>query len=371
MSEVFNSEIQTPSRSTLPRVSVVIPMFNAEKFLGACLESILNQTFQNFEVIVVDDCSTDSSCAIVESYAEKFGGRLKLARMEKNSGNGGPPRNKGLMISRGEYIFNMDADDMLTPTALEELYTLAKNFDADVVHCESHYEMNEDGSNIYLKYNQREPVKAPALHSEDLAERVKNLLTNDIWGTPWCSLVRRDLLTENEIFFQKVRTCEDHIWTLEILFFAKKFLRVPNAIYLYRITDVSLTRGKRTPQQQMNLWINSAILGLKGLDRSLCKINFFKNIPQARFDVLNYFTVKMILASFGYTLRLQPFEIYDGIKQEFGDALGEQDVLVAALCTCIMTLYKTNYMNVQKFNRFVEQAQKRIAQLEAELAEKT
>ena len=64
-----------------PAVSVVIPLYNAEKFIGDCLDSLLAQTFQNFEVIVADDCSTDLSYAIVQSYAEKFGGRLILSRM--------------------------------------------------------------------------------------------------------------------------------------------------------------------------------------------------------------------------------------------------------------------------------------------------
>ena len=61
-----------------PKISVIIPLYNAEKFISACLESLLAQTFQDFEVVIVDDRSTDSSCAIVESYREKFGGRLTL-----------------------------------------------------------------------------------------------------------------------------------------------------------------------------------------------------------------------------------------------------------------------------------------------------
>ena len=90
----------------LPKISVIIPLYNAEKYIGDCLESLLVQTFQDFEVIVVDDCSTDNSVAIVQSYAEKFGGRLKIARTKKNSGGGGyVPRNLGLNLSRGEYIF--------------------------------------------------------------------------------------------------------------------------------------------------------------------------------------------------------------------------------------------------------------------------
>ena len=67
-----------------PAISVIIPMYNAEKYIGECLESVLAQTFQDFEVIVVDDCSTDKSVEIVQSYAVKFNGRLKLTRAEED-----------------------------------------------------------------------------------------------------------------------------------------------------------------------------------------------------------------------------------------------------------------------------------------------
>ena len=109
-----------------PEVSVIVPLYNAEKYIAECLESLLAQTFKNFEVIVVDDCSTDSSCAIVESYRERFGGRLTLSHTKKNSGNPAVPRNKGLMLSRGEYIYHVDNDDVIIQTALEEMYSLAK-----------------------------------------------------------------------------------------------------------------------------------------------------------------------------------------------------------------------------------------------------
>lgn len=85
-------------------VSVIIPLYNAEKYVGECLDSLLEQTFQDFEVIVVDDCSTDNSAKIVESYAPKFNGRFMFTILEKNSGSGALPRNKGLLLSRGEYI---------------------------------------------------------------------------------------------------------------------------------------------------------------------------------------------------------------------------------------------------------------------------
>ena len=131
-------------------VSVIIPLYNAKKYIGECLDSLLLQTFKDFEVIVVDDCSTDNSCAIVEEYAPKFGGRLKLTKTEKNSGGGGyVPRNMGLKLARSKYIQFLDADDFLLGSALETLYNVAEEYDADVVHIRSYYRVNKP-NDVYL-----------------------------------------------------------------------------------------------------------------------------------------------------------------------------------------------------------------------------
>ena len=327
----------------------------------------MNQTFQDFEVIIVDDCSTDSSCTIVESYMPKFGGRLTLSHMDKNTGCGATPCNKGLRLSRGEYIFFMDADDMLTKTGLEEMYTFIKEYDADVVYCEKNYEIDADGSNIHLVCRQNGAIDKPTFESENLSERVQNLLRKDIWGTPWCKLVRRNLLIEHEIRFQKVRPCYDHLWTLDLLFFAKKFLRVPNATYLYRITETSATRGNKTDAQNTALWLNSAILGLKGLDSTLSKLDFFKNNLPARYSVVNYFLRKMFDISLNYSFKIQPFIIYEELEKEFGKDLGEYDVLVPALCTALNTQQKIIVMNQRNYNKFITNTRKRIAELQREI----
>lgn len=127
----------------VPAVSVIIPFYNAEKYLAECLKSILLQTFQDFEVIIVDDCSTDKNVAIVESYKEKFGGRLRLARTETNSGSGCIPRNIGLNLARGEYVFFADADHFILLTAQETLYLTAKEHDADVVYTSACYDLRK------------------------------------------------------------------------------------------------------------------------------------------------------------------------------------------------------------------------------------
>ena len=123
-----------------PAISVIIPMYNAAEFIAECLDSILLQTFQDFEVIIVDDCSDDNCVEIAESYREKFGERLSIARTETNSGGGGyVPRNIGLSMASGEYVYFVDADDFILLTALETLYAAAKEHDADVVYTADYY----------------------------------------------------------------------------------------------------------------------------------------------------------------------------------------------------------------------------------------
>ena len=363
-----HNSITPPPQQSCPAVSIVIPLYNAEKYIGECLESVLAQTFDNYEVIVVDDCSTDNSAAIVQSYIPKFGGRLRLAHMKKNSGSGSLPRNKGLTLSEGEYIFNMDNDDTLTPTALEELYTLAKKFDADVVLTERNYKMTPNGIRTGIQIGQTgEHVKEPTLETENFPQRVTEAINLRFRVEPWCKLIRRSLLIENKIFLPDTRHGDDTIWTWVLLFTAKKFLRVPNIIYNYRLSEDSIMRVKKTPRQEVSFWFNPVILGLKNLEQMLSRIEFFRKNQNYLYALLERFIFIETRAPLGISFQLQPFEIYATIKQTFGDRLGEQDVLISALCTALNTQQKINAVNVQKFNEFAAQAQRRIAELEAQL----
>ena len=318
--------------SNVPAVSVIIPMYNAEKYIGECLASLLAQTFQDFEVIIIDDCSTDNSYAVARSYLEKFGGRLKLARIEKNSGSGAAPRNKGLSFSRGEYIFFMDADDLIISTALEEFYTLAKDFEVDVVYCEKYYSASEDLHAIYVHSDQRVGfVDKPTFETENLAERVNKIIAGEFCGTPWCKFTRRDLLIEHEIFFPRVKISEDELWTYELLFYAKKFLRVPNVIYVLRYAEDSISRIKRTPQQVINFWLNPLINGLKFLDDLMSRQEFFRQNPQYRCALLENFVHTRLSCIFEASLEMKLSDTYDAIKTEFEKNLGEWDVLISFL----------------------------------------
>ena len=101
-------------------ISIIIPVYNIEKYLGECLDSILNQTYQNFEIILVDDCSTDSSFNICNEYASKDK-RIKVIQNDVNSGGCGIPRNIGLKHIKGDYVTFIDGDDLIPTNYLQVL----------------------------------------------------------------------------------------------------------------------------------------------------------------------------------------------------------------------------------------------------------
>ena len=115
-----------------PKVSVIIPVYNAEKYLRECLDSVVNQTLREIEIICVDDGSTDASLEILEEYAAKDN-RVKVLRQQNQYA--GVARNNGMAAASGEYYMFLDADDFFEPELLEELYTKAAELRADVCLC--------------------------------------------------------------------------------------------------------------------------------------------------------------------------------------------------------------------------------------------
>ena len=322
-----------------PLISVIVPMYNAEKYLGECLDSLLAQSFKDFEIIMVDDCSTDGSRKIADSYVEKFGGRLKIYNTEKNSG-AGAARNKGLMLSHGEYVFFMDADDTIAQNAFEEMYDLAKKSNVDVVNCTKAYRMNAAGTEV-TPINLNDP-NSEFLVEEDTAWRVQNLLKNNFGWNVWIRLLRRDFLLDNKIFFpEDIEYGEDQVWTHGILFCAKKILHLPRPYYSYRQSENSITRKKRNALQIVNVRLRVVINGLKWIDDMLEKNEFFKQNPELRHKVLDHFTRRFYNGLFKHTAKTTQTDIYDSLKQEFGRGFGEYDVLIPALLTLVNTNQKT------------------------------
>ena len=116
----------------MPEISVIIPVYNTSAYLQECVDSVLAQTYQDFEIILVDDCSTDNSLALAR-LLYGHNNKVQIIHREKN-GTAGAARNEGLKRAKGKYIAFIDSDDLFLPQALEYLYRRAEEYHADVVH---------------------------------------------------------------------------------------------------------------------------------------------------------------------------------------------------------------------------------------------
>lgn len=350
-----------PPRQFCPAVSIIIPMYNTEKFIGDCLESLLAQTFQDFEVVVADDCSTDSSVQIVESYMEKFGGRLRLVHTEKNSGNCAIPKNRGFKFSRGKYAFFMDSDDMIAPNALEKLYSIMESHtDVDLIYCTANYVMSEDGGNFQVfrtpKYNPETMLTA----YDNLTERLNDIIQQKFHREPWRSFVRRDFLVEHEIYFPNLKPGDDAAWFYISFFYVKKILLLSEPVYIYRYVNNSIMHLDRTPEQMINHCVNPIILGSKILDDYMSKLDFFHEHPEYRYGVLQSFMIGYFNRCLDKSNQISSAEVYEAIKERYGKNLGEYDVLVSALCTLVNAFQRHLATRELEFKKAIEQKEKAL-----------
>ena len=292
---------------TIPAISIIIPMYNVEKYIGDCLDSILAQTFKDYEVIAVDDGSTDKTCEIVESYLPRFEDKLQLIRSEKNSGGCvGIPRNIGIGYAIGEYLYFMDSDDALINNALEVLYTSAEKFGADVVHCERWIESKDD-ENFQNKETWKEmfnpfqkPVDEPIVMTGDLRERVKLFGQKIFQSMPWLSFARRDCIVKNDVKFPETRMSDDQFFDFEITCHAEKIVRIPDKIYISRIREDSVTREKLDVPKNIHRWTGALLKTIELLDNFMNRFDDLKNNSELKHAIFERF-----FADFSYhTLRI-------------------------------------------------------------------
>lgn len=203
-------------------VSVIIPVYNTEKYLDKCLSSVINQTFKDIEIIIVDDGSTDNSYQICQKFANSD---KRIVLLKQSNQGQGFARNKALLKSNGEYIFFLDSDDYLELDAFELLYNEAINEKSDLVML-GWEKKDEQTSSI--------PYKCPQINLiaiNDKKNRVPYIFSS-ITLAPWTALIKRDLIIDNYLFFPNVFH-EDVYVVPKIYYFAKNISFVNKVLYNY------------------------------------------------------------------------------------------------------------------------------------------
>ncbi|MDR1983104.1 MAG: glycosyltransferase [Holosporaceae bacterium] len=224
-----------------PKVSVIVPIYNVEKFLSRCLESIINQTLENLEIICVDDGSTDNSNNILKELAAKDN-RIVVINQE-NKGVGAA-RNSAMDIAKGEYIGFVDSDDWIDLNYFEKLYEAAKKYDASMACC-----------GIIRKYPSSRIRKKMNIVDEKLYTSA--ISRYRITETPrkcyvYNKIYRRSEIEQHRIRFPEGVYFEDIAFMIRALYFLPTLVTVPETVYYYWVNYKSVTR-EMTDQKQQDL----------------------------------------------------------------------------------------------------------------------
>lgn len=227
------------------KFSVIVPVYKVEKYLRDCIDSILNQTFTDFELILVDDGSPDSCPEICDGYAQADA-RVRVIH-QKNMGQAGA-RNTGLLHATGEYICFVDSDDYLSHNKV--LQTLADKTlsKPDIVHYKFKEWFETDGHTAECRFSYNVPIT-----NRTLAEIYCDLINRDAYyNSAWSKIIKRELLVHNNILFERGIVGEDNEWYYHVVMAADSLVLIDEPLYVYRrrkgSTTTSTTRKNLVDQ---------------------------------------------------------------------------------------------------------------------------
>lgn len=285
-----------------PRVTVIIPVYNCEQYIRRCIDSVLNQTFQNFEIIAVNDGSTDGSLSILTEISESNESKLTVID-QKNHGQG-YTRNRQLEKSNSEYILFLDADDYIEPLTLELAVSRADNDNADFVHFDwKLISDNPDKPDAFV-YRNTEPFA----HKDKLtnAECDEMLGANTFYSV--ANLYRRSFLLNNDISYDEGYIYEDVIFLVRAVTCAKLISLIQSPLYNVQRNPTSTTRsGLRTDRHYKHF--------LRAVEKSFTVLS--NRNPYASFYLAGY-----LLASFtAYYYKRVPLGLRGAFAKGFVDNL--------------------------------------------------
>lgn len=215
----------------MPKVSVIVPFYNVEGYIEKCLETLVNQTLQEIEIILVNDGSKDRSINIVKKFLANY--PEKIVYLEKENGGLSDARNYAIPYAKGEYIAFLDSDDYVEKDMYEKMYELAKKENSDMVECD-----------FYWAY--------PDKVKEDIGEiyKGKKDMLKKVRVVAWNKLIKREILEKTKIEFPKGYRYEDVEFTYKLIPHLEKisFLKRPCIHYIQREGSISNSQNERTKE---------------------------------------------------------------------------------------------------------------------------
>lgn len=225
-------------KTETPTISVIVPVYNVERYLPVCLESIVQQSIEDYEAILVDDGSTDSSGAICDEYVAKHAG---LRVIHQHNQGLAAARNRGVSEAKGEFILFLDSDDFLVPHSLSGLLDLANKNNLDI--------LGFSLINVTEVCNES-PIKQSEMQDHvEVMSGFEYMARNNFVAQVWWYIVRRELIVGNDIKFPVGHMLEDAAFNLRLFSKAQRMAQVPNAVYCYRQRSESIMHNRDKDHQ--------------------------------------------------------------------------------------------------------------------------
>ena len=215
----------------MQKVSVIVPFYNVEGYIEKCLDTLVNQTLKDIEIILVNDGSTDRSIEIVNKFIRRY--PEKIVYLEKENGGLSDARNYAIPYAKGEYIAFLDSDDYVEKDMYEEMYNLAKKEESDMVECDFYWEYPD---------KQKEDVGAIYHGKKEMIEKIRVVA--------WNKLIKKEILEKSQVRFPKGYRYEDTEFTYKLIPYIEKvsFLKKPCIHYVQRDGSISNSQNERTKE---------------------------------------------------------------------------------------------------------------------------
>lgn len=226
----------------MPKISLIVPVYNAGPYIEACMASLMAQTMDEIEIILVDDHGTDDSIQIAQRYVttHQSAKQFHFIATPHNMGPG-PARSIGIEAAQGEYIGFVDSDDVVMPDFCEQLYAAAKEHNADLAYCQAQL----------VKPTETTAIKNPVIESGAFEGKKRSFFLTHYTTLFVSFLYRRSLLTEYGISFPNTRSAEDSYFLTCSLLAAQRIACVDKALYQYLVHEESLSES-RNPKRYLD-----------------------------------------------------------------------------------------------------------------------
>lgn len=315
---------------TAPKISIVVPIYKVENEIHRCVESLLNQTLNDIEIILVDDGSPDNCPSICDDYAKKDN-RVKV--IHKENGGLSDARNFGLLEAVAEYVLFVDSDDYIEKTTCEKFYN-SKETDVEIIVGDA---LRIEGEKKSLMDHVDVAIESAISGSEFLREQLKS---KKMYMTAWLNLYNREFLINNNLFFKKGIYHEDEQWTPRVFLKAKKVKYIKFPFYYYIIRENSITKRKDKTKNGIDI-INTCY----ELEEIYEKIDD-KELKK----LLNDYLVMLFLHAVNYgNLYSSEFNSVYNKEFLFGKPLSKKNMIKAYLFIMNKGVYKYIHMFSKRF----------------------